>query len=524
MSDSASLKGTLKRGALVTAANWPVILIQFVAESTFKLLIGVPIVGGALLVTLALGRDLADLVGGDVRDVVTTVGSTLGGPSIHVRLVRAVAHPGARRRRGPHVPDQGRDGERDAGGGARRRQHRARADSRLGPAAGLGLLGRDVHRWVSAGCSVATCGSAWPCSAVYLASAGLYLAVVFGGYQVAGRVGLRDGLDGHRRPLFRHPAPLDHGGQPALPAAADGGRDRGLQRTQGRAVRRRVCSKRGDATSVSSSFWCSAWWCSRPPPRSIATAGLSLISFVPLLGFAVFPLQAVAWLVRGLVFQYLGLTAHGRVPHAVPDIGRDRAGHPLNDVEDRMIELRLPALARRTRHATVRHPADGHGRGAERGHHLVRTGLPRARELRLGRVPRDRRRHPDRQGPGDPPIRANTRIAGAARRHRRADGGSRGRRDAGRARWSRRDRSRDSTSSPGCSSTPATWSLVELPSYTGAITAFRNAQASLVGVRQEADGIDLDDLDRKVNEVPGPRAAGSSSCTSFRTSRTRRGC
>src|SRR5262249_22069528 len=38
--------------------------------------------------------------------------------------------------------------------------------------------------------------------------------------------------------------------------------------------------------------------------------------------------------------------------------------------------------------------------------------------------------------------------------------------------------------------------LVELPTYTGAITAFRNVQASLVGVRQEADGIDLADLDR----------------------------
>ena len=37
--------------------------------------------------------------------------------------------------------------------------------------------------------------------------------------------------------------------------------------------------------------------------------------------------------------------------------------------------------------------------------------------------------------------------------------------------------------------------LVELPTYTGAITAFRNVQAAMVGVRQEADGIDLDDLD-----------------------------
>ena len=37
--------------------------------------------------------------------------------------------------------------------------------------------------------------------------------------------------------------------------------------------------------------------------------------------------------------------------------------------------------------------------------------------------------------------------------------------------------------------------LVELPTYTGAITAFRNAQARLVGVPQDADGVDLDALD-----------------------------
>jgi 2-aminoadipate transaminase len=38
--------------------------------------------------------------------------------------------------------------------------------------------------------------------------------------------------------------------------------------------------------------------------------------------------------------------------------------------------------------------------------------------------------------------------------------------------------------------------LVELPTYTGAIIAFRNVQAEMVGVRQEADGIDLSDLDQ----------------------------
>jgi 2-aminoadipate transaminase len=43
--------------------------------------------------------------------------------------------------------------------------------------------------------------------------------------------------------------------------------------------------------------------------------------------------------------------------------------------------------------------------------------------------------------------------------------------------------------------TPGDVVLVELPAYTGAIAAFNNAQAQLVGVRQDEDGISLEDLD-----------------------------
>ena len=38
--------------------------------------------------------------------------------------------------------------------------------------------------------------------------------------------------------------------------------------------------------------------------------------------------------------------------------------------------------------------------------------------------------------------------------------------------------------------------LVELPTFTGGIAAFKNAQAQLAGVKQDTDGISLDDLDR----------------------------
>ena len=41
----------------------------------------------------------------------------------------------------------------------------------------------------------------------------------------------------------------------------------------------------------------------------LVTAGLGLIAWVPLVGLSVVPLQAAAWLVRGLVFEFVDLTA-----------------------------------------------------------------------------------------------------------------------------------------------------------------------------------------------------------------------
>ena len=41
----------------------------------------------------------------------------------------------------------------------------------------------------------------------------------------------------------------------------------------------------------------------------LATAALGLIAFVPFVGLAALPLQVGAWMVRGLLFQFLGLTA-----------------------------------------------------------------------------------------------------------------------------------------------------------------------------------------------------------------------
>ena len=59
----------------------------------------------------------------------------------------------------------------------------------------------------------------------------------------------------------------------------------------------------------------------------LATTALGLVTFVPFVGLAVLSLQVLAWLLRGLVFQYLGLTAVGaylRLYGAFANRPRDR--------------------------------------------------------------------------------------------------------------------------------------------------------------------------------------------------------
>ena len=71
------IKDALKRGAYLVAANWQVVLVQFGAESTFKLLLAVPIVGGAVLVAVAVGRNLTELLAGGWRDMLAGIAGAL---------------------------------------------------------------------------------------------------------------------------------------------------------------------------------------------------------------------------------------------------------------------------------------------------------------------------------------------------------------------------------------------------------------------------------------------------------------
>jgi hypothetical protein len=98
MLTGVDIRTVIKRGALVAAANWQVTVIQFVAESTFKMLLSVPVVGGLLLVVLVLGRELPGLFSPDIRESITFVATALSaGPADFVPAgLRLVALAGSR--------------------------------------------------------------------------------------------------------------------------------------------------------------------------------------------------------------------------------------------------------------------------------------------------------------------------------------------------------------------------------------------------------------------------------------------
>ena len=77
MTHPGKARTALKRGSLIAAANWQVVAIQSVADTTFKLLLAVPIVGGGVLVTTLLGRDLGEVLAGDLRRILFGVAETL---------------------------------------------------------------------------------------------------------------------------------------------------------------------------------------------------------------------------------------------------------------------------------------------------------------------------------------------------------------------------------------------------------------------------------------------------------------
>jgi hypothetical protein len=322
-----TLKDCLKRGALVTAANWHVVLVQFVADALFQALLAVPVVGGLFLVFLLIGGDPGDLLALPVSEIVPTVAAVLlaqplalaaflfavflvvAGGSLLMFVVKggtvsvlvaaergagAIEHPPLR------LPAFHRATyftlERFTNGAA----HLFPRYLRLG----IGLM------------------------LIYAMSTLASLALVFGPAQSGNWRTLAVAASAAFVAWITLVNFLYLLCQMVI--AAEDCSVREAVGLVGRLLRTRF-------RLVASIFMATLGLVVLTTAASIlATAALGFIAFVPFVGLAALPLQLIAWLMRGVVFQYIGLTAlvaHARVyrslrePAALPAGVHARAVH-----------------------------------------------------------------------------------------------------------------------------------------------------------------------------------------------------
>ena len=303
------LKHLLKRGALLTAANWQVVAIQFVAETTFQVLLAVPVIGAAILVAVLLGGDLAELLQGTLREMFTTIaGALLSEPVALVCFFTAfslVLFGGSVLMfavKGGTIDVLVASSEAT---GAIEREPITygglQQASRFSLQRFTNGCSRLFRRYLALGVAL---------MAVYAISGAGYLAFVVYGYRgAAGRSFLIGwtflaALAAAALALWFTVVNLVY----LLVQLAMAVEDIPLGQAW-RAVARFVRAQFRQLAAVFAVVV--ALVVAATLGSALAWSGVGLIAFVPLVGLAVFPLQIAALLVRGLVFEFLGLTALG---------------------------------------------------------------------------------------------------------------------------------------------------------------------------------------------------------------------
>jgi hypothetical protein len=309
MTQIPGLKAALKRGALLAAANWQLVIIQFVAESSLKLLLAVPIIGGAFLVALLLDTSLTDLLRGDVREIVTAIISAL--TASPAALAAFVASSLLVLLGGSAVTFVVKGGtvallaeaERTAGPIEKPPLHiqALRRASVVAIEPFLGGCARLWRRYVRIGLGLLL---------VYGLTAVAYLAFVFRGYALAANSAIllvwtaAAALASSALIVWITLINFFYLMTQMVVAIEDVSVRTG--------VRLALKFVWGHLREVAAVFGVVLLMAIIATVASIlATAGLGLIAFVPLAGLAVLPLQFAAWLVRGIVFEYLALAALG---------------------------------------------------------------------------------------------------------------------------------------------------------------------------------------------------------------------
>jgi hypothetical protein len=304
-----ALKASLKRGAFIAAANWPLIVVQFIAEGTQQLLLAVPVVGGIVLVVLLLGADVEEVMAGDMKSSIGNVfGALRANPAALVLFAASflVVLLGASILtfvvKGGTVAILA-EAESQAGPierpplrlAALRRANMTNIEPFL---AGCRKL---AGRYIKLGLCLLI---------VYGVTAAVGLAFVIGGYGFSSNPGALLG--------FTFAAVLAIGAlvvwitivnflylltQMAIAVEDVGVRD---------AIRRVAQFIRTSLREVVGIFGVVLLLVAVTVGGSLlASTGLALIAVIPFVGLAMVPLQLAAWMLRGIAFEYLALTALG---------------------------------------------------------------------------------------------------------------------------------------------------------------------------------------------------------------------
>ena len=303
------LKLLLKRGALLTAANWPIVAIQFVAQTTLQMLLAIPIIGAAVLVAVLLDADLAVLLQGGLRDIFAAIAGVLSSEPVAFTAfltVFAVVLLG-----GSVLTFLVKGGTVSTLVAA----HKAAGPIEREPLTAGVLRGTAVFRLHA---FVAGCRRFFRrflvlgliLLAVYAASIGGYLWLVAYGFRLAGDLTfvvswtLVATLAAFGLVVWITVVNLIY----LLLQIAMAVEDVGLRD----ACREVVRFVRAEFRELAGVFLVVlGLLIAATIASALAWSGVGLIAFVPLVGLVVLPLQLAAILLRGLVFAFLGLSAAG---------------------------------------------------------------------------------------------------------------------------------------------------------------------------------------------------------------------
>jgi len=303
------LKLLLKRGALLAAANWPTVAIQFAAETTFQVMLAIPLVGAAILVAVLIGADVAILLQGSLNDIFTRIaGALMAEP---VGLAGFVASFAIVLFGGAALMFLVKGGTVEvllashAIAGSIEREpitwDGIRSVSRFTLQRFVDGCSRLCRRYTALGFLLMT---------VYALSGAGYIAFVVYGYRAAGDRTLLIGwtfvaaVAAVLLVVWITAVNLVY----LLLQIAIAAEDIGVMdacRVVARLIRTRFRDLGGIFLIVLVMLVGATF------ASALAWSGVGLIAFVPLVGLAVLPLQIAALLLRGLVFEYIGLTALG---------------------------------------------------------------------------------------------------------------------------------------------------------------------------------------------------------------------